>query len=89
MHALHCNNDDDELLQSGQQLLTPQSNTEDSPDNPNGTTKNNNKVIANLLKQFIDNTGSNEMRRAEKAKTELKEFYIQQIRKRDRAKWNL
>ena len=67
-------NENDELPQSGQQLLTPQSNTEDSPNNLNGATKNSDKAIASLLKQFINNTGSSEMRRVEKAKTELKEF---------------
>ena len=82
-------NENDELPQSGQQLLTSQSNTEDSPDNLNGATKNSDEAIASLLKQFINNAGSGEMRRVEKAKTELKEFYIQQTRKRDRAKRNL
>ena len=73
----------DDLPQSGQQLLTTSGTSTDDSSN------NNDDAIVNLLQQFINSTRNNENGKTERAKIELKELYINQMRKRDRAQRNL
>ena len=81
--------DIDELPQSGQQLLTVQPNPINSPIDSEGAMNSNKEAITNLLKQFINNKGNDLTRETDRAKAELRELYIQQMRKRDRAERNL
>ena len=48
-----------------------------------------NDEMANFLKQYINNMGSSNLKRAKKAKKELREIYLQQTKKRDWAQRNL
>ena len=45
--------------------------------------------MATFLKRYINNTGSGDLRKSEKAKKELNDVFLQQTRKRDRAQRNL